>query len=200
MKIKDLLMNQEQIRKLVKDELKTQILHEGLLHQAISRIGGGLVGGGLGTLVGITGFKGIITALASAGVIVSTNVLGAIGVGLAGLGLLGGAVVGGEMGERGAVKRDIKKINKILAKLDDVINARDEVLMRITHLKDEKELPRLDKEFQRLTQEQIKISKQLEPIVEQEYKAGTINAKAYHKITTELLPYTLEGKLSNLAL
>lgn len=198
----------KQVRQAIAEKVNNQqnkseskeIVSEGKLHQAISRIGGGLVGGGLGALVGITGFKGIIAALASAGVIVSTNVLGAIGIGLAAAGLLGGAVVGGTMGERGAIRRDIKKIDDTLMRLDDVINARDDVLVRITHLKNERDLPRLDKEFARLTQEQIRVAQELAKMIEEEYDSGTINAISYHKVKEDLLPLALEGKLSNLAL
>jgi len=196
-------MNKEQIKELVKKELKKRVLNEqeeyieeGLLRRTLYRFGAGFLGAGAGTATGMAAFKGVVAALSAAGVVVSASTLGAIGVTLAGAGFLVGMAIGGATGETISIDTDSRKLEDAYEKFKEVVDARDDLLLRIEHLKDESKLPLLDKEFTRLTNEQIRQAQEFSRQIDREYRNDVIDPDFYKEMKQKVMPLALEGKLT----
>jgi hypothetical protein len=197
-------MNKEQIRTMVQEELKKQIMNpketvvtEGVIRRVLHSLGGAIAG----VPVGLLGGVGISEMLFSAGVIAFISPVAlAIVLGAAGFAALAGAIAG----RRSAMHVDRRHIETAIQNLVDVINERDEVIRELDiNVSNETMVSALERRFDQLTREQINVATELERLMFDEDKMPEWDStlpnvnfirKQYDVITKEILPKAVYGK------
>jgi len=191
----------KQVRQAIAEKVNNQqnkseskeIVSEGMLHRTLARLTGSAIGGYGGLMAGIAGNNIALPFLVSTGVLVPPAMPIAM---IISAGLIG-AFIGHDIAKKVSHKIDRTKIEKLLKSLEQTIDERDIIVKRLEYIKDENELKRLDVEFTKLTQEQIKIAQILSKEIEKE--KGILDPIAYRNIKREVLPFALDGKLSYVA-
>ena len=186
-----------QIREMVREELKTQVmtesssnehLEEGFFNRIIAALAGISYGFSIGT------FPGILTvAIAGTPIGVAAGGAGSVIGGIAGAAWLGRKLY------RMAVRADPSQAIKEYEELMKIAQARDELLIELSE--NPKQQATLEPRIARLTDDQIRQAAQLDKALQRERKAGKTQDEEYeslskivHVASTGALTYLKEEK------